>query len=279
MWGQPRRSLRCGVLELPEKRFECQVGQPPAHHLASGMQAKDDSSQTTEEEVNGVADAGLTPRSPARPRPESKSAKKSGPKSAKKSKSEKPGPSSATTDSAPARKPKDPNAPKRPPTSYVLFCKDCHAEVLEEARKLDPKPTVKIISAILSSRWREVPAEMKEQYESKAKVFREEYYEKKRAYTPAPTDPAAPPPQKGKKRRAVGVATGDKRKRPKSAYIFFCNATRSTFDGSGLSATEVMSKLGSLWKALSPEDRIPYEAMARDEKELLSKQEVETLSN
>ena len=58
-------------------------------------------------------------------------------------------------------------------------------------------------------------------------------------------------------------------KNARSSYIFFTNAMRSKMAGDhpGMKFTEQGVLMGEKWRALSAEDRVPYEEMARKDKE------------
>jgi len=56
-------------------------------------------------------------------------------------------------------------------------------------------------------------------------------------------------------------------KRAKSSYIFFCQEAREKLKGSEVKSKDVMSELGSLWKALPEKKKKKYEEMAEKDKE------------
>lgn len=216
------------------------------------------------------------------------------------------------------RKPRDAAAPKRPPTSYVLFCKSHHDEAMREARAIEPKPTVRTISAVLSAKWKVVSPAEKEEYERQSLELREKYYADKKEYdkmkaeqqqkqqiedasteeweadaatrAPAPTGgedkvssrrtaTAGASKQKG---ASAGAAKGkaakkvkkdkDKAqpKRPIPAYIYFCNENRNRAREAleeGSNAKLVLTKLGAMWQELTPEQRVPYDDMAKADRQ------------
>ena len=49
-------------------------------------------------------------------------------------------------------------------------------------------------------------------------------------------------------------------KNPKSAYIYFCEASRATIAPKGTNPVEAMKLLGQKWQKLTDEDRKPFEA-------------------
>jgi HMG (high mobility group) box len=58
------------------------------------------------------------------------------------------------------RKPRDPNAPKRPPSSYILFQNDIRKQLKEK----NPKVSNNELLAIISKQWNEMPDQDKEVY-------------------------------------------------------------------------------------------------------------------
>ncbi|WVN90223.1 uncharacterized protein L203_105459 [Cryptococcus depauperatus CBS 7841] len=59
------------------------------------------------------------------------------------------------------KKAKDPNAPKRPPSAYILF----QNEVREEIRRSNPGMVYKDILGIISQKWKDLPDPQKKIYE------------------------------------------------------------------------------------------------------------------
>lgn len=206
------------------------------------------------------------------------------------------------------RKPRDAAAPKRPPTSYVLFCKRHREEAMQEARAIEPKPTVRTISTVLSTKWKVVDPSEKEEYERQSMEFRERYYADKKAYDKvkaeqqqkqqiddASAEKRAPEGAEGQaaaKAKAGRRATKDQApadegsskakrvkkvkkdesqpKRPIPAYIYFCNQNRGrareSMDESS-NAKLVLTKLGAMWQELTSEEKIPYEVLAKADRQ------------
>lgn len=69
------------------------------------------------------------------------------------------------------KKPRDPNAPKAPMSSYLLFCHDERPKLKE----LMPDHDQKSIAVELGRRWKELSDEQKIPYEEAAKKLRDEY--------------------------------------------------------------------------------------------------------
>lgn len=66
---------------------------------------------------------------------------------------------------------KDPNAPKRALSAYMLFCNDKRAEVKEENPNIENKEIMKV----LAERWKELSGEDKKEFDEKANEEKERY--------------------------------------------------------------------------------------------------------
>ncbi len=96
-----------------------------------------------------------------------------------------PEPSDDEANEAPAPKPakkqkkaKDPNAPKRPLNSYMLFRKDVNTEVkaeLEANAQEGEKVNITMVARAVGQRWRDLTDKQKAPYDEKAKALREAY--------------------------------------------------------------------------------------------------------
>jgi hypothetical protein len=77
-----------------------------------------------------------------------------------------------------AKKEKDENAPKKPCSSYILFCKDMRAEVKAKNATLSPTD----ISRALGELWHAVDDETKTKYATMAQVDKNRYTTEMEAY-------------------------------------------------------------------------------------------------
>ncbi|EKM59539.1 uncharacterized protein PHACADRAFT_250106 [Phanerochaete carnosa HHB-10118-sp] len=75
-------------------------------------------------------------------------------------------------------KPKDPNAPKRPPSSYLLF----QNEVRQELKAKHPNIPNNELLAKIAKAWGDMPKEQKDRYESRHAVSKNHYLEQKKEY-------------------------------------------------------------------------------------------------
>jgi hypothetical protein len=76
------------------------------------------------------------------------------------------------------RKKKDPNAPKRPRSSYLYFCKAHRNEVA----KKHPKEGITDISKRLGAMWHKTSAKDKKEFDDKAKKDKERYNKEMKSY-------------------------------------------------------------------------------------------------
>ncbi|KAF8803922.1 HMG-box [Phlegmacium glaucopus] len=86
-------------------------------------------------------------------------------------------------------KPKDPNAPKRPASSYILF----QNEVRKELKERHPELSNADLLSLISEQWKSMSDEQKETYNQAMKTAKAQYSEDKKAYdnrTPEQVDAA-----------------------------------------------------------------------------------------
>jgi len=87
------------------------------------------------------------------------------------------------------QKPKDPNAPKRPASSYILF----QNEVRKELKERHPELSNADLLSLISEQWKSMSDEQKETYNQAMKTAKAQYSEDKKAYdnrTPEQVDAA-----------------------------------------------------------------------------------------
>lgn len=75
-------------------------------------------------------------------------------------------------------KPKDPNAPKRPASSYILYQNDVRKELKEQ----HPEMNNADLLTMISERWKNMTTEEKDKYNQENKVLTQQYSEEKKAY-------------------------------------------------------------------------------------------------
>ncbi|KAF9480835.1 HMG-box [Pholiota conissans] len=75
-------------------------------------------------------------------------------------------------------KPKDPNAPKRPASSYILF----QNEVRKELKEQHPELSNADLLGLISEQWKQMSEEQKETYNQAMKTAKAQYSAEKQAY-------------------------------------------------------------------------------------------------
>ncbi|KAI0637644.1 high mobility group box domain-containing protein [Trametes polyzona] len=77
-----------------------------------------------------------------------------------------------------AKKPKDPNAPKRPASSYILFQNDVRSEL----RKKNPEMRNNELLSHIAKLWSEMPQDQKEAYEARNRAEKDKWLAEKAIY-------------------------------------------------------------------------------------------------
>lgn len=145
---------------------------------------------------------------------------------------------------------KDPNAPKKPKSSYILFC----SEKRNEIKKDNPELSATQITSRLGALWKECSEEDKKRYESLANEDKERYKTDMENYSGGESTSA--------KTKKVGP------KRPRSAYMYFCQEKRTEVKDANpeLSGKEITAELGKMWRKLSDNEKKPYMLKQNDDK-------------
>jgi len=197
-------------------------------------------------------------------------------------------PSKATTSkprkTAPAaKKKKDPNAPKRAMSAYLLYTQEQRPFVKADMEKSGEKVKVTEIMKALAAKWKALTEREKEPYEKKAKAEKERYEIEMKSYRPAESssEDSSDSDSKGKKRRG-GRNAGTKKKpkkdpnapkRPMTAYLIYSNENREKLkqelkkSNPEAKVTEVVKILAERWKNESEEVKKKYQNKAAIEKE------------
>lgn len=140
------------------------------------------------------------------------------------------------------KKTKDPNAPKKPRSSYIFFCEDNRPSV----KSKNPTLSNTEILTSLGAEWKKLSDAKKEKYKGLADTDKKRYEKEISSYVPseAPLE------------KSSETAT-DKPKRAKTAYMIFSDRTREQIkqEDSKLSSKEIMSEISVRWKKLSDEEK------------------------
>jgi hypothetical protein len=151
---------------------------------------------------------------------------------------------------------RDPDAPKGAKNAFIFFCSDNRDEVKEE----NPDMKMKDISKKLGEMWKEVDEELKTEYQEKAKQDKERYLIELEDYIPKEG-------YKNPKDKKKSKVKSNSPKRARSAYIFFCKDNREEVSSSGVKNTDILKKLGKMWKELDEKKKKKYVKMADQDKE------------
>ena len=154
---------------------------------------------------------------------------------------------------------KDPNAPKRSKSSYLYFCIENRDVVIKELGK-DAKATQ--ITSILGLKWNELKkdnsrANELKRFEKMAQEDKKRYQNEMLIYQPSQEILS-------KKSKVSGL------KRPKSAYLYFCEDNREKVkEELGLNAkvTDITKELGLRWSLAKQNNEVEkYINLAEQEK-------------
>eukprot|EP00485_Elphidium_margaritaceum_P002283 CAMPEP_0202685470 /NCGR_PEP_ID=MMETSP1385-20130828/1228_1 /ASSEMBLY_ACC=CAM_ASM_000861 /TAXON_ID=933848 /ORGANISM="Elphidium margaritaceum" /LENGTH=434 /DNA_ID=CAMNT_0049339823 /DNA_START=138 /DNA_END=1442 /DNA_ORIENTATION=+ len=190
------------------------------------------------------------------------------------------------------KKPKDPNAPKKPQTSYFIYSNERRAALQKEHGK-----SVTEISKYISAEWKEMDADTKKGYEDKALTFKEKYntdmeeykqteqyrthqerlkqwqqIQKDKAAAGDDDDAASGGKKSPRKSNSRGKPKPPKKpkqpeampRRPASAYFIFSNERRNELKDQypDKKVTELATLIGGEWKLKSAEEKKVYEDQA-----------------
>jgi len=170
-----------------------------------------------------------------------------------------------TKKSSLTKKVKDPNAPKRGKSSYILFCIDKRQTIIDA----NPEILAKEIIKELGNMWRNLREKEKQIYIEQSIQDKKRYEKEMESYLP---------PENLK----VSVKkTKNGPKRGRSGYIFFCTERRPIIkeEESDLDTKEITSRLGAIWKSLSGEEKSPYEKLAEEDKKRYKKEKLNWSNN
>jgi len=176
-------------------------------------------------------------------------------------------------------KPKDPNMPKRPLSSYFLFSNE-RRSILQQKM---PEKKLTELSKIISQEWKELDSERKEQYAATAKRAKTKWDKKLEAYKQTEeyekfqqklefwkqqqkeqekADKDGSPTKKISLPRKPKDANMPKRSA--SSYFLFGNSVRAQIkkENPDLKVTEIAKLIGEQWGKLSEDEKKPFNAQA-----------------
>jgi high mobility group protein B3 len=174
---------------------------------------------------------------------------------------------------------KDDGAPKRPLSSYMIFCQENREDIVAK----HPEASAKDIMSIFGAEWKnadkskyeEKAAKMKEQYNAAMEKWKAENSEHSEHSEDDNHDNHSEDeeekPKKSKKSKSSksddDSSDEQKPKRPVSPYILFCSEKREEVKAEypDMKPTEITRKLGEMWRALSEEEQTEYKNKAKNQ--------------
>merc|ERR1719319_1399848 len=154
---------------------------------------------------------------------------------------------------------KDPNAPKKPLTAYILFSQEERAKVKIE----NPEYSIADLGKELGRRWANIDPSLKQQYEQR-------YQEAKAIYD---RENGGEKPQSKKKDHENSGEKPHKKKRdpnapkqPQNAYLLFSAEERNKIkeDTPNISPTDLAKEMGRRWVVLDPTVKETFKALAEE---------------
>lgn len=161
------------------------------------------------------------------------------------------------------KKLKDPNAPKRPLSAFILFSMDQRNSI----KLNNPEAKNKDVSSLLGVAWKTLSDKKKEKYVKQAQRLKEEYEEAKKNYARPEDEELAKLPINW--RRGSKLKDPNAPKQPKNAFQFYCKAQRDSVkaENPDVKGPEITKLLGQAWKSLSEKAKKPYLKEAKKAKD------------
>jgi len=162
-----------------------------------------------------------------------------------------------------SKKPKDPNAPKKSLSSFVLFSSSMRPKVVQK------NPSLKFteIGAELGKLWKQLPEPARKPYNTKAEKDKARYNLEMESYTPSAEHLADVLAFEAQNTRRL-KKDPSKPKRSRSAYLIFCDRHRAALQKKHSKKTmiELASVLSDSWKKISDKERAACDKIAIEEK-------------
>jgi len=152
-----------------------------------------------------------------------------------------------------------PPGPKRPQSSYLIFSAEKRPEISAKFSTLGE------VAKELGRLWKELSDEDKQPYIEKAAAAKAAYEVEKAKWEE----------ETKQQRHSSQQKKVEGPKRPRSAYIFFCNTNRADVSKDFDTLGEVSKELGRRWKSLGDDDRARYDTMAAEDKLRYAKEKEE----
>mmetsp|Transcript_322 Transcript_322/g.459 ORF Transcript_322/g.459 Transcript_322/m.459 type:complete len:815 (-) Transcript_322:58-2502(-) len=163
-----------------------------------------------------------------------------------------------------SKKPKkDPNAPKRSTSAYILWMGDNRAKIKEK----NPDMSFGDLARECSRVYKELTPEEKAPYDEKAKADKERYKREMADYVP-PAGSKGEKGGKGKKAAAKKKKDPNAPKRGTTSFMYFSSEMRPKIKAEkpDISFGDMGKEIGARFRALTPEEKKKYEDMAATDK-------------
>lgn len=168
--------------------------------------------------------------------------------------------------------PKDPNAPKRPLSAYMMFANELRPKLMEE----NPGVHFTKLSSKISEQWKNIDESKRSALVSKANALKEQYSKDLEAYkkTDGYTKHRAALSQFKIKSAKKFKKDPNRPKKPASSFMLFANDQRASLKQRkpGLSVGEVGKELGAMWASLGESEKASWVAKAREAKAAYAKE-------
>lgn len=144
-----------------------------------------------------------------------------------------------------SRKIKDPNAPKKPQSAFLLFCKENRSSIVQN----NPQMKFGDIGRNLSIMWKNTDESTRKKYEELAVQEKSCYVTKLQEYKSS--QPAVP----------------EKKPKPATAFIIFGKDVRPQIkqQNPSISFADMGREISARWKSLDPESKKRYESIAKQQ--------------
>eukprot|EP00658_Telonema_sp_P-2_P065060 TRINITY_DN54402_c0_g1_i1.p1 TRINITY_DN54402_c0_g1~~TRINITY_DN54402_c0_g1_i1.p1 ORF type:complete len:272 (-),score=107.64 TRINITY_DN54402_c0_g1_i1:383-1198(-) len=152
---------------------------------------------------------------------------------------------------------KDPNAPKKPMSAYLLYC-NAHRDTFA---KQHASFSFGEVTSALAVEWKNVSEKEKASFQEEAQKQRDRYIKDKEAYVPDPeyAKKVADFKKARKEQNAEPL-----REPPRNPFLIFCDENREAVEEANpaVGLTVVAALLADQWQNLSGSETAKYQAMA-----------------
>ncbi len=167
------------------------------------------------------------------------------------------------------KKKRDPNAPKKPMTAFMLFSNEMRSKLKEE----NPDLSFGDLAKLVGQKYKELSSDQMAIYEVKVKKDKERYNNEMANYdAPSDGDDDVEKRSKGKKKKAKKDPNAPKR--AMTAFMCFSNDMRSKIkeENPDLSFGDIAKLVGQKYKELTSDQMAVYESQANKDKERYKKE-------